>query len=43
VDEKVEIQAFLLQSGYQNSEHFYPVSITKGENPDWHEMKYREL
>jgi hypothetical protein len=43
VDEKVGIQAFLLQSGDQNSEQYYPVSITAGENPGWHEMKYREL
>ena len=43
VDEKVGIQGFLLQSGDQNSEQYYPVSITAGENPGWHEMKYREL
>jgi len=43
VGEKVRIKAFILQSGDKNSEQYYPVSITAGENPGWHEMKYREL
>ncbi|GIT63268.1 MAG: hypothetical protein Ct9H300mP21_08140 [Pseudomonadota bacterium] len=29
--------------GDQNSEQYYPVSITAGEDPGWHEMKYREM
>ena len=43
VDEKEEIQEFLLRSGDQNSVQCCLVSATAGEVPGWHEMKYRVL
>ena len=43
VDEKEEIQEFLLRSGDQNSVQCCLVSATAGEVPGWHEIKYRVM